>query len=389
VIGCIAASYGRTRTGAEATYARDAMIERMTNMEPAHEPPGSPLGPVQALRRVASLLEQMGESTYRSRAFRAAAATLAAVPPEELRARAAAGTLRQLRGLGEVTAAVAAEALAGEVPRYLAKLEEQAASLPPREGAALLAALRGDCHVHSEWSDGTVPIREMAEAARDLGHDYMVLTDHSPTLRIANGLSPERLREQLDVVRALNQEFAPFRILTGIEVDILLDGALDQEDELLARLDVVVGSVHSKLRMEYEEMTVRMLAAVANPHLDILGHCTGRMRTRRRDRPESTFDAQRVFEACMRYNKAVEINSLPERRDPPSRLMRQALEIGCRFAIDSDGHAPGHLDLKALGCDRAAACEVPAERVVNTLDADALLAWTRSHDDTQHARRYA
>jgi putative hydrolase len=334
---------------------------------------------------VAALLEQLGESRYRSSAFRAAAATVAAVPLDELRVRAEAGRLRELRGLGEVTAAVVTEALAGEVPRYLAKLEEQAAAAAPRAGAALLQALRGDCHVHSEWSDGTVPIREMAEYARDLGHEYMVLTDHSPSLRIANGLSAERLREQLDVVAALNRELAPFRILTGIEVDILLDGTLDQDDALLSQLDVVVGSVHSKLRMEHDEMTVRMLAAVANPHLDILGHCTGRMRTRRRDRPESTFDAQRVFEACMRYNKAVEINSLPERRDPPSRLMTQALEIGCRFAIDSDAHGPGQLDLKALGCDRAAACEVPADRVVNTLDAEALLAWTRSHDPSTRA----
>ena len=115
------------------------------------------------------------------------------------------------------------------------------------------AALRGDCHTHSDWSDGGSPIDEMARAARDLGHEYVVLTDHSGSLKVAKGLSAERLRKQLDVVAALNEEMAPFRILTGIEVDILEDGSLDQEEELLARLDVVVASVHSKLRMERDE----------------------------------------------------------------------------------------------------------------------------------------
>ena len=135
--------------------------------------------------------------------------------------------------------------------------------------AALRAALRGDCHAHSTWSDGGSPIGEMAEAARDLGHDYLVLTDHSPRLTVANGLSPERLAAQLDEVARLNEALAPFRILTGIEVDILEDGRLDQTDELLGRLDVVVASVHSKLRMPGPEMTRRMVAAAANPHTEI------------------------------------------------------------------------------------------------------------------------
>ena len=117
----------------------------------------------------------------------------------------------------------------------------------------------------------------MAEAARALGHRYWALTDHSPRLTVAHGLDAERLRRQLDVVAELNAELAPFRILTGIEVDILEDGALDQDEELLARLDVVVASVHSKLRMEEPEMTRRMLRAVESPHTDILGHCTGRI----------------------------------------------------------------------------------------------------------------
>ena len=180
-------------------------------------------------------------------------------------------------------------------------------------GAALRARCAATCHTHSDWSDGGSPIDEMARTARDLGHEYLVLTDHSPRLTVANGLSPARLRSQLDLVAELNEQLAPFRILTGIEVDILDDGSLDQEDELLARLDVVVARVHSKLRMPAEDMTRRMVTAVANPHIDMLGHCTGRLRHPRgrggKVRPESEFDAEIVFEACRRFGVAVEINS--------------------------------------------------------------------------------
>lgn len=338
------------------------------------------LGPVAALRRIAYLLEYAGESSYRATAFRRAADAVAEFTLEELRARAEAGTLRALPGLGGSTERVVIEALAGEVPAYLDRFEREHAEGPKRPGDALFATLRGDCHVHSNWSDGGASIRDMADAAIDLGHEYIVLTDHSPSLRVARGLSPDRLREQLEVVARLNEELAPFRILTGIEVDILKDGSLDQEDELLARLDVVVGSVHSLLRMERAPMTARMLAAIANPHLDVLGHCTGRMRTGRRERPESEFDAAEVFAACARYGKAVEINSLPERLDPPRRLMNQAFEAGCLFSLDSDAHAPGQLAWKIAAADRAVEVGVPTERIVTTWPADELLAWTRSHD---------
>ncbi|MEX2372849.1 MAG: hypothetical protein WD800_03525, partial [Dehalococcoidia bacterium] len=168
---------------------------------------------------------------------------------------------------------------------------------------------------------------------------------------------------------------------------ILADGSLDQEDELLGRLDAVVGSLHSLLRMEREAMTERMLTAIADPHLDVLGHCTGRMKTRKRDRPESEFDSARVFEACARYDKAVEVNSLQARRDPPLRLMREALAAGCRFAIDSDAHSPGALAGKARGCERAVEAGITADRVVNTMPADDLVAWARSHEAVQRPSR--
>ncbi len=335
--------------------------------------------PIADLKRIAFLLEAAMEPSYRVRAFRGAATTLEELGPERTAAMARAGTLQSLPGIGEVTERTITESLRGEEPVYLRRLEG-VGGRPLGEGAdALRDALRGDCHAHTLASDGGATIREMAETAIELGHEYLVITDHSPRLTVANGLSPERLLAQLDEIVSLNAELAPFRILTGIKVDINEDGSLDQEPELLARLDVVVGSVHSALRSDSRPMTIRMVTALANPHLDILGHCTGRMKTGRRSRPPSTFDADVVFAAAARFDKAVEINSRPERLDPPKRLLRLAVEAGCRVAIDSDAPAPGQLAWLGNGCERAFMCGVEPARIVNAFDADALLAWTGSH----------
>jgi putative hydrolase len=387
--------------------------------------------PVVDLRRIAFLLERAHEATYRVRAFRAAAAALDKLSRDEMSARATAGTLTELSGVGAVTARCVVESLAGDEPVYLRRLHATAGHDIDEATTALRRALRGDCHTHSDWSDGGSPIEEMVAAAIELGHEYLVLTDHSPRLTVARGLTAERLRRQLEVVATLNQQLSglgadgtlarPFRLLTGIEVDILADGSLDQEEELLASLDVVVGSVHSGLRDDADTMTARMRTALANPHLDILGHCTGRLlpraqqptsgagdldgaetaesagvdtardRTRGgrggerrsrggpRGRPESQFDAAAVFGTAVEYDKAIEINSRPERLDPPKRLLRLALEAGCRFSIDTDAHAPGQLDWLPFGCARAVACGVPVERIVNTRPADELLDWAKSH----------
>ncbi len=340
--------------------------------------------PAEDLRAIAFCLERALEPSYRVKAFRTAAAVVDGFDRQDLEARAAAGTLEELTGIGKVTALVVTESLAGEEPNYLRRVSTLGETPVTAGAAALRSALKGDCHVHSDWSDGGSPIDEMARAARDLGHEYIVLTDHSPRLTVARGLTAERLRQQLEVVAALNAEFAeqadsggvrPFRILTGIECDINEDGTLDQEPALLAELDLVVASVHSKLRMPSAEMTPRMVAAISNPHTDVLGHCTGRM-VKGKGRPESEFEADLVFAACAQFDVAVEVNSRPERLDPPKRLLRLAVEAGCKVSIDTDAHAPGQLDWQHLGCERAYLTGVTADRVVNTWSAEELLAWT-------------
>ncbi|PWJ51796.1 putative hydrolase [Quadrisphaera granulorum] len=349
--------------------------------------------PVDALRRTAFLLEREQAATPRVKAFRTAATVLGGLPEEELAQRVAAGTLTELRGVGPRTAAVATQAAQGLEPDYLAELEERRRASGDLvelddDAAALLAALRGDLHVHTDWSDGGSPPQEVAATAVELGHEYLALTDHSGGLRVANGLSPRRLERQLDLVDALAGQLAPFRLLSGIEVDITEDGGLDCPDELLERVDVVVASVHSKLggRSSSEEMTARMLGALEHPRVRVLGHCTGRLVAKGADqptsrrpaqRPEAPFDAAAVFARCAQRGVAVEVNARPERLDPPMRLLRQALEAGCLVSIDTDAHAPGQLDWRAFGAARAAAAGVDHGRVVTTWPVERLLGWLR------------
>lgn len=336
----------------------------------------STVEPLHALRRIAFLLERRLEPTYRVKAFRNAAAVVAARGPEEIRRRAADGTLSELPGIGKATAGVIAESVAGNTPEYLAKLEPGAGPLIELDAraTAILQSLQGDLHTHSEWSDGGSPIEEMAVTGIELGNRYQVLTDHSPRLTVARGLTAERLRDQLGVLARLRPHLADFRLLSGIEVDILDDGALDQEPSLLSELDVVVASVHSKLAMDPSAMTRRMLAAIADPNTNVLGHCTGRLIGGKK-RAQSIFDAAAVFQACVEHDVAVEINSRPERLDPPSELLNLAVEAGCLFSIDTDAHAPGQLDWKQYGAAKAAECGVPVERIVNTWPVDRLLDW--------------
>ncbi|MFX1820315.1 PHP domain-containing protein [Pseudarthrobacter sp. CC4] len=344
------------------------------------------MDPVAALNEIAFWLERGRAATFKVQAFRKAAAAISPVPPEEVADRARNGRLKSMKGIGDRTYQVIRQAVEGEVPDYLADLREKGARPLASAGASIRDALRGDLHSHSEWSDGGSPIELMVAAAGVLGREYLALTDHSPNLTIANGLSAERLLQQLDVVDAINDGIRtavddaraadPVQLLAGIEVDILESGDLDQEPELLDRLDIVVASVHSKLRADSRTMTRRMLGGIQDPHTNILGHCTGRLvEGSRGTRPPSDFDAKEVFAACAEHNVAVEINSRPERQDPPDALIQLALEAGCLFSIDSDAHAPGQLDFLQYGAERAERNGVPADRIITTWPVERLLEW--------------
>jgi putative hydrolase len=333
--------------------------------------------PVDALRRIAFLLERSRAGTYRVEAFRNAKMVISGMPEDEVRQRAKEGTLKELPGVGNSTAAVIAEAAIGEMPAYLQSLQQKESRPLTEGGEELYAALVGDLHCHSNWSDGGSPIDEMVLTAFELGQQWTALTDHSPRLTVANGLSVERLTAQLGVVDAINEGLGDqFRLLKGIEVDILDEGDLDQTPSMLGQLDIVTASVHSKLAMDSVPMTKRMVTAVLNPRVNVLAHCTGRMvMGSRGTRAQSKFDAEAVFEACLEGNTAVEINSRPERQDPPDELIELARDIGCTFTIDSDAHAPGQLDFKALGCERAERLGIPAEQIVTTWPVERVLDW--------------
>ncbi|THG32634.1 PHP domain-containing protein [Glaciibacter flavus] len=332
---------------------------------------------VEALEEIAFRLERELASKYRAKAFRKAAAIIQPLSAAEVANRVADGSLKRMAGIGDTTYAVIEQAADGRVPDYLAELRARDAPADaPASG--LRTRLRGDLHAHTDWSDGTTSIESMARAAEALGHEYLAITDHSPNLRVANGLSAERLTEQIEIIEGIDAHGGGIRLLTGIEVDILPDGTLDQAPEMLAQLDLVVASVHSKLRTESEAMTRRMLGGVNDPRTNILGHCTGRLvQGSRGTRPPSTFDARRVFAACAEKDVAVEINSRPERQDPPDDLIALALAEGCLFSIDSDAHAPGQLGLLDLGAARAEAAGVPPERIITTWPLEKLLEWAR------------
>ena len=359
------------------------LLRRCTNVTPKRRRPPcrtnangnsrtlAGMTPIEALERVVHCLDRGQIGGFKTKAYLRALDVVRGLDPAEIVRRADAGTLTSLEGIGDSTARVITEAVCGQTT-YLDRLDAETQVPLSPAAAPYRAALRGDCHLHSRWSDGGATVEAMARTAIAIGHDYIVLTDHSPRLTVAHGLNAERLAEQRAEVAALNDGLAPFRILTGIEVDILEDGSLDHPDEILEQLDVVVASVHSKLRMDAPDMTYRMLRAVASPHVDILGHCTGRLIGKR---DPSSFDAAKVFDACAAFDTAVEINCRPERLDPPEELLALAIDAGCAFTIDSDAHATGQLEWQAFGCERAAIAGVPPDRIINALCADDLLRW--------------
>lgn len=329
-----------------------------------------------ALGRGVYLLDRGLAPSQKIRAFQAAMDTVSTLAADEIVDRVNDRSMTDLPSIGPSTGKVISAAVLGQPNDYLDDLDRSTRQVATI-GASLREAIRGDLHCHTTWSDGGASILDMASAAMSLGHDYVAITDHSPRLTIAHGLSPERLSNQLDDIAILNRELAPFRILTGAEVDILLDGSLDLPEEILARLDIVVASVHSKLSMPEVEMTRRLVLAAASPHVDILGHCTGR-KVMGTGRAPSRFDPDLVFAACAQFGTAIEVNCRPERQDPPVELLEQAVDWGCLISIDTDAHAPGQLEWQPSGCDKVAGLGVEIDRVINTWNADELISWTTS-----------
>lgn len=254
-------------------------------------------------------------------------------------------------GDGEITAA-----LAGSLPS-LVTLED----------------VRGDTHTHSNWTDGVDSIETMARAARDLGHEYIVLTDHSPSLGIARGLTPERVEEQRHEITRVNAELAPFRVLHGTELEIRADATLDYPDELLARFDIVIASIHTGRGQSPEQLTRRALAAIEHPHVDVLAHPSGRIVNRRDPLP---LDWPRLFESAAAHGTALEINGSP-RLDLDDSLARAAGRAGARMTLASDAHRTEELGQQRHAVDLARRAWLEADQLLATRSADALLELVR------------
>ena len=229
--------------------------------------------------------------------------------------------------------------------------------------------IRGDTHTHSDWTDGVDSIEVMARAARDIGHEYIVLTDHSPSLGVARGLTPDRVDEQRAEIARLNAELAPFRILHGTELEIRADASLDYPDEMLARFDVVIASIHTGRGQSSEQLTARALAAIEHPHVDILAHPSGRIVNRRDPLP---LDWPRVFEAAARTGTALEINGSP-RLDLDDALARAAGRAGGRLTVASDAHRTEELGQQRYAVDLARRAWLGPEQLLATRTADELL----------------
>ena len=238
-----------------------------------------------------------------------------------------------------------------------------------------ISDIQGELHGHSNWSDGHASIEEMAEAAMDRGYHYWLLSDHSVGLGVTGGVDGDKLREQRRIVDALNDRWARegrgFRLLLGVELEILADGSLALPDDVLAQLDVVVASIHSSLRQDQETITQRCLKAIANPHVDILGHPTGRLLGRR---PPAELDMDRVLEACAATGTVVEINAHPARLDVNDVWARRAVDLGCKIAISTDAHRPADMDYLIYGVSVARRAWLTPDDVINTRPVDAMLA---------------
>jgi putative hydrolase len=323
----------------------------------------------QVLSEIGYLLRQDPEEKFRAKAFSAAAWSLAIERPD-LAALHGSNELTTLEGVGAGIGKVLAEVLETGRSRYLDRLREQMGQ-PARDDESVLdfAEYKGDVHSHSKWSDGRATMLEMAKGAEAMGYTYLGVTDHSPRIKVVNGLDADRLLAQSREMAEVQAQVPGVALLQGIEVDILEDGALDLPDMVLELLDVVIASPHVKLRQEPAAMTERMLRAVSHPHVDVIGHPTGR---RPGSREGASYDFEAVFKEAARHGVALEIDCDPARMDLSPEMARLALELGCNFTLDADAHAPAEFAYVPMGMWLARRAGIPQGRILNFLPLDDL-----------------
>ena len=323
----------------------------------------------QTLSEIGYLLRQNEAERFRAKAFAAAAWSVVISRPD-LDALHKTNALTTIEGVGPGIAKVLAGLIETGQSSYLERLRAEM-SQPARadESQLDLSQYKGDVHSHTNWSDGRATMLEMAQGAEALGYSYLGVTDHSPRIKVVNGLGAERLLAQSREMAEVQAQVPDVTLLQGIEVDILEDGSLDLPDEVLGLLDVVIASPHVKLRQDAAAMTDRMLRAVSNPHVDVVGHPTGR---RPGSREGASYDFEAVFREAARHKVALEIDCDPARMDLSPEMARLALECGCNFTLDADAHAPAELAYVPMAAWMARRAGIPQDRILNFLDVDAL-----------------
>ena len=239
-----------------------------------------------------------------------------------------------------------------------------------------LSDIKGDIHVHTDWSDGRDSIEDMAKAAKSLGYQYLAITDHSAGRGIAHGLSEERLKKQMEEVKRLNEQLKGIRIFTGTEVDIRADGSIDLPDKLLVDLDVVVAAIHSAMNQSQEQITRRILGAIENPHIDVIAHPTCRLLG---EREPVAVDMEAVFRAAVKYNKALEINAMPSRLDLKDIHIYRARELGVKLIMGTDAHSTAHLGFMRFGIGIARRGWCQSKDILNTKPTKEMLAFLRKN----------
>ena len=323
----------------------------------------------QALSEIGYLLRQDPDEKFRAKAFSGAAWSLAIQRPD-LDSLHRSNELTTIESVGAGIAKVLSDLIDNGHSRYLERLREQMKQPALEDETALdLSSYQGDVHSHSDWSDGKATMLEMAKGAAAMGYRYLGVTDHSPRITVVHGLNAERLLAQSIQMAEVQEQVPGVTLLQGIEVDILEDGALDLPDAVLEILDVVIASPHVKLRQDPAAMTERMLRAASHPHVDVIGHPTGR---RPGSREGATYDFEAVFKEAARHGVALELDCDPARMDLSPEMARLALECGCHFTLDADAHAPAEFAYVPMAMWMARRAGIPQDRILNFLPLEEL-----------------